>query len=184
MQIGYARVSTEDQTTASQIDALTAAGCERVFEETASGAKTDRPVLAETIEYLREGDVLVAWRLDRVARSLPHLISLMDDLKQRGIGLRSLTEQIDTTTASGKLIFHIFAALSEFERDIIRQRTRAGLVAARKRGRVGGRPRVMTAEKITAAKKLLASGEPAKDVATMLSISLPTLYRWCPGSER
>jgi len=184
MQIGYARVSTGEQTTVSQIDALATAGCDRVFEETASGARTDRPVLAEAIEYLREGDVLVAWKLDRVARSLPHLISLMDDLNRRGIGFRSLTEQIDTTTASGKLIFHIFAALSEFERDIIRQRTRAGLEAARKRGRVGGRPRVMTAEKIAAAKKLLASGEPAKDVASMLSISLPTLYRWCPGAER
>jgi len=184
MQVGYARVSTEDQTMASQIDALAQAGCERVFQETASGAKTDRPVLAETISFLREGDVLVAWKLDRVARSLPHLISLMDELKQRGIGFRSLTEQIDTTTASGKLIFHIFAALSEFERDIIRQRTRAGLEAARKRGRVGGRPRAMTAEKITGAKKLLSSGTPAKDVAEMLSVSLPTLYRWCPGSER
>jgi len=184
MQVGYARVSTEDQTTVSQIDALTQAGCERVFQETASGAKTDRPILAETIGFLREGDVLVAWKLDRVARSLPHLISLMDELKQRGIGFRSLTEQIDTTTASGKLIFHIFAALSEFERDIIRQRTRAGLEAARKRGRVGGRPRAMTDEKVAGAKKLLSSGTSAKDVAEMLSVSLPTLYRWCPGSER
>ncbi len=184
MKIGYARVSTSDQTAQAQVDALNIAGCEKVFTETASGSKIDRPTLAEAIEFLRAGDVLVAWKLDRVARTLPHLIELMEGLKQRDIGFQSLTEEINTATPGGKLVFHIFAALSEFERDIIRERTRAGLEAARKRGRVGGRPRVMTSDKIDAAHKLLASGTPARDVADMLSISVPTLYRWCPGSSR
>lgn len=184
MKIGYARVSTGDQTVQAQVDALNVAGCEKVFTETASGAKADRPILAEAIEFLRPGDILVAWKLDRVARSLPHLIELMDDLKQRGVGFESLTEQINTTTPGGKLVFHIFAALSEFERDIIRERTKSGLEAARRRGRVGGRPRVMTNDKIEVARKLLGSGTPARDVANMLSVSVPTLYRYCPGSIR
>ena len=184
MLVGYSRVSTGDQTAQAQVDALIDAGCEKIFDEVASGAKADRPILAEAMEFLRPGDVLVAYKLDRVARSLPHLLELMDILKQRDIGFLSLTEQIDTTTPTGKLVFHLFAALSEFERDIIRQRTRAGLEAARRRGRVGGRPRSMTQDKIETGRKLLAGGTPARDVAEILSVSVPTLYRWCPGSER
>lgn len=183
MKVGYARVSTDDQTVSLQIDALIEAGCEKVFEEVASGARSDRPVLEETIQFLRSGDTLVAYKLDRVARSLPHLIKIMDQLNASGIAFQSISEEINTSTPSGKLIFHIFGAISEFERDLIQERTMAGLKAARKRGRVGGRPRIMTNEKIKAAQKLLSSGTPAKDVASMLSISLPTLYRWLPATN-
>lgn len=120
-----------------QLDALTAVGCERVFEETASGAKADRPALKEAIAYARAGDVLVVWRLDRLGRSLQHLLTTISELAERGIGFKSLTEQIDTTTPGGKLVFHLFGSLAEFERDLIRERTNAGLAAARSRGPVG-----------------------------------------------
>ena len=141
MLIGYARVSTTEQTLALQNDALTNAGCSRIFTDTASGATTTRPGLMQAMTFAREGDVLVVWRLDRLGRSLKHLIDTITTLNQQGIGFKSLTEQIDTTTSGGKLIFHIFGALAEFERDIIRDRTRAGLQAARARGRIGGRPK-------------------------------------------
>src|SRR3954462_5866786 len=141
MLVGYARVSTQDQTLALQQDALTTASCERIFSDTISGAKADRPGLEQALAYVRTGDTLVVWKLDRLGRSLPHLIATIAALQERGIGFRSLTEQIDTTTSGGKLIFHVFAALAEFERDIIRERTQAGLIAARARGRKGGRPR-------------------------------------------
>jgi len=150
MLIGYARVSTTEQTLALQSDALTKVGCSRIFTDTASGATTSRPGLTEAMTFAREGDVLVVWRLDRLGRSLKHLIETITTLDQQGIGFRSLTESIDTTTSGGKLIFHIFGALAEFERDIIRERTRAGLEAARARGRMGGRPkqqRSMTPER-------------------------------------
>jgi len=143
MDIGYARVSTGEQTLDLQRDALQQAGCERVFEETASGAKTDRLVLKESLAYARAGDTLVVWRLDRLGRSLPHLIetvAALAALAARGIGFKSLTEQIDTTTPGGKLVFHVFGALAEFERDLTRERTHAGLAAARARERTGGRP--------------------------------------------
>ena len=184
MLIGYARVSTRDQNLDSQCDALADAGCQRVFEETASGARSDRPVLAEALEYARPGDSIVCFRFDRIARSLAHLINLMENLKARDIGFRSLTENLDTGTAGGQLIFSIFGAISQFERDLIRERTRAGLDAARRRGRVGGRPRSMTNEKLDAAKKLLAAGTPPKDVAESLSVSVPTIYRWLPAAAR
>src|SRR5208282_2155078 len=129
VQIGYARVSTLEQEMALQLDALRAAGCDRIFEDRASGAKTDRPGLAQAIAFVREGDVLVTWKLDRLARSLPHLIETVNQLEKSGAGLRSLTEAIDTTTPGGRLIFHVFGALAQFERDLIRERTRAGLVA-------------------------------------------------------
>ena len=138
MLIGYARVSTQEQDLALQLDALKAAGCERIYEERASGAQRDRPELKAALGYMREGDTLVVWKLDRLARSLKQLIDTVEDLGARGIGLRSLTEAIDTTTSGGKLIFHIFAALAEFERAVIRERTLAGLAAARARGRKGG----------------------------------------------
>jgi len=184
MRIGYARISTTDQTMAAQHDALTSAGCDRVYEETASGARNDRPVLGEVIRSLRDGDTLVVYKLDRVARSLPHLLEIMDTLKNAGAGFQSLTEEINTTTPGGRLVFHVMAAISEFERDLIGERTAAGLKAAKARGRIGGRPRKMTGDKIKAAERLLASGTPVRDVADMLSISVPTLYRWCPGSAR
>ena len=128
--IGYARVSTADQDPALQLDALAAAGCTKVFEDRASGARADRPGLRAALDYAREGDVLVAWKLDRLGRSLPHLIDTVAALEGRGVGFRSLTEAIDTTTPGGRLVFHLFAALGQFERDLIRERTRAGLVAA------------------------------------------------------
>src|SRR5918995_4230730 len=144
MDIGYARVSTGEQTLDLQLDALKAAGCGKIYEETASGAKAERPVLEDVLSYLRKGDTLVVWRLDRLGRSLPHLIETVAALAARGIGFKSLTEQIDTTTPGGKLVFHVFGALAEFERDLIRERTNAGLAAARARGRTGGRPKVLT----------------------------------------
>lgn len=181
MKIGYARVSTDDQTVALQVDALIAAGCDKVFEEVASGARTDRPVLATAIQFLRKGDTLVAYKLDRVARSLPHLIKIMDQLNANGIAFQSLSEEINTSTPGGKLIFHIFGAISEFERDLIRERTVAGLRAAKQRGRIGGRPKVMTDNKRAAALKLVDSGIPMREVAEAIGVSVPTLYRHCPA---
>jgi DNA invertase Pin-like site-specific DNA recombinase len=183
VQIGYARVSGVEQNIDLQIDALKKAGCKKLFSDKMSGARSDRPGLADAIAYGREGDVLVVWRLDRLGRSLGHLISTIQDLEQQGIGFRSLTESIDTTTTGGKLVFHIFAALAEFERNLIKERTHAGLAAARQRGRVGGRPRSMTKEKIKAAAKLLADGNPPRDVASIIGVSVPTLYRWLPASK-
>src|SRR5512134_1104132 len=147
MLIGYARVSTTDQTLDLQKDALEKAGCERIFTDTSSGAKAERVGLDEALSYVRAGDTLVVWRLDRLGRSLKHLIETITKLNAKGIGFKSITESIDTTTSGGKLIFHIFGALAEFERDIIRERTQAGLSAARARGRKGGRPKALTAKK-------------------------------------
>ncbi len=179
MHIGYARVSTGEQTLALQLDALATAGCGKVFEETASGAKADRVVLAEVLAYLRAGDTLVVWRLDRLGRSLGHLIETVALLAERGIGFRSLTEQIDTTTSGGKLVFHVFGALAEFERDLIRERTHAGLAAARARGRTGGRPKKLADPKqLALAQTLYDSGN--ADVATICKtqgVSRATLYR-------
>ncbi len=145
--IGYARVSTAEQDTALQTDALRKAGCERIFEDTVSGARTDRPGLTAALAWLRDGDVLVVWRLDRLGRSMAHLIETISALESGGVGFRSLTENIDTTTPGRLLIFHVFGALSQFERDLIRERTRAGLTAAA-RGRKGGRKPVVTADKL------------------------------------
>lgn len=183
MKVGYGRVSTDQQSARSQQDVLEQAGCDRMFVETASGAGSDRPVLKEALEFMREGDTFVVVRLDRAARSLSHLISLLSDLDQRGISFHSINENIDTSSAGGRLVFNIFGSIAEFERDLIRERTHAGLAAARKRGRVGGRPRAMTEEKRHAALKLLDAGTAAKDVAAAIGVSLPTLYRHCPVSE-
>src|SRR5215213_4903876 len=147
MFVGYARVSTTDQTLDLQHDALTTAGCTKIFTDTASGAQTERKGLSEALAYVRAGDSLVVWKLDRLGRSLKDLISRITELNDRKIGFKSLTENIDTTTSGGKLIFHIFGALAEFERDIIRERTNAGLEAARSRGKLGGRPKALTSEK-------------------------------------
>src|SRR5687768_540872 len=147
MRIGYARVSTDDQDLALQRDALTAAGCDKLFTDTASGAQAERPGLTEALVFCRPGDTLLVWRLDRLGRSLTNLIALMNQLAEREIGFQSLSEQVDTTTSGGKLIFHIFGALAEFERELIRERTRAGLAAARTRGRQGGRPPKLDTER-------------------------------------
>jgi len=178
MLLGYARVSTGDQTLDLQTDALNAAGCDQVFKDIISGAKADRPGLDDALRYVRSGDTLVVWRLDRLGRSLQHLIETVTVLEQRGIGFRSLTESIDTTTPGGKLIFHVFGALAEFERDLIRERTHAGLAAARARGRVGGRPKKLDAKTLAMAKRLHADKQ--TDIATIcstLGISRTTLYR-------
>ena len=186
MKVGYARVSTDTQTHDAQVAALKAAGCERIFVETASGARKDRPVLAETMTFLRPhaNDTLVVYKLDRVARSLPHLIEVMESLKTNGIAFHSVTEAIDTSTSSGRLLFHICASIADFERDLIRERTQAGLEAARAKGRVGGRPRQMTPDKVTAVRELLATGTAVKDAAAAVGVSVPTLYRWLPASAR
>src|SRR3954451_15130337 len=179
MLIGYARVSTHEQTLALQQDALTAAGCTQVFTDTASGALTDRPGLAQAVSHLRSGDTLVVWRLDRLGRSLRHLIETVTELSQRGVGFRSLQEQIDTTTSGCKLVFHVFGALAEFERDLIRDRTHAGLAAARARGRLFGRPKALSPQQVKQLQTL------AKDERTTvggicrtLGISRATFYRY------
>jgi DNA invertase Pin-like site-specific DNA recombinase len=179
MNIGYARVSTGEQTLDLQLDALAKAGCEKISTETASGAKADRPVLADVVGYLRAGDTLVVWRLDRLGRSLRHLIDTLTDLANRGIGFKSLTEQIDTTTPGGKLVFHVLGALAEFERDLTRERTHAGLAAARARGRIGGRPKALADPKqIALAQTLYADGKTDIDtICRTLGISRATLYR-------
>ena len=179
MLIGYARVSTQDQTLDLQKDALEKLGCDRIFTDTASGAKTERLGLDDALNYVRTGDTLVVWRLDRLGRSLKHLIETITTLNNRGIGFKSITESIDTTTSGGKLIFHIFGALSEFERDIIRERTQAGLSAARARGRNGGRPKVLTPKKTQMAQALYADkNNTVSDICKTLNISRATLYRY------
>jgi DNA invertase Pin-like site-specific DNA recombinase len=178
MLIGYARVSTNDQNLELQTDALTKAGCEKVFTDKASGAKSDRVGLAEALEFMRKGDTLCVWKLDRLGRSLKHLIETVLTLQEAGKGFRSLQEHIDTTTSGGKLIFHIFASLAEFERDIIRERTRAGLASARSRGRLGGRPSVMNAKRLRMAESLYQTKKTtAAEICETLGISRATLYR-------
>ncbi|HQT76441.1 MAG TPA: recombinase family protein [Rhodopila sp.] len=184
MFIGYARVSTQDQTPQLQLDALKAAGCERSFVEKASGAQRDRPELQAALEYMRSGDTLIVWKLDRLARSLKQLIETVESLENRKMGFRSLTENIDTTTPGGRLTFHLFAALAEFERSIIKERTMAGLAAARARGRKGGRPPSLNAKDLAAAKAMLS--DPAitvEEVAKRLKVSPATLYRHLPGGR-
>src|SRR5262245_28570824 len=178
MKIGYARVSTDAQETHLQMDALQRAKCSRIYEEKASGAKADRPELMRLLDHARKGDVVVVWKLDRLARSLRQLIDTTVLLQERGVELHSLTENINTTTPSGKLTFHLFAALAEFERDILRQRVHAGLAAARRRGHVGGRPKALAEADLKKARALLRSGEYTKaQVARELSVSRHTLWR-------
>ncbi len=182
MYVGYARVSTQDQTLNLQKDALEKIGCTKIFTDTISGAQAERPGLTEALAYVREGDSLVVWKLDRLGRSLKHLIDTITELNNRKIGFMSITENIDTTTSGGKLIFHIFGALAEFERDIIRERTQAGLQAARARGRLGGRPKVKTlntAKKIALAQSLYDDKNNSIDeICKTLNISRSTLYRY------
>jgi DNA invertase Pin-like site-specific DNA recombinase len=183
MLIGYARVSTADQTLNLQQDALEKAGCTKIFTDTASGAKSERKGLEAALSYVREGDTLCVWKLDRLGRSLRHLIDAITYFDKRGIGFRSFTENIDTTTPGGKLIFHIFGALAEFERDLIRERTQAGLQAARARGRKGGRPKALSAKKAQMAQALYADKSNSIDeICKTLNIGRTTLYRYLkPG---
>ena len=185
MLIGYARVSTRDQKPHLQLDALHEAGCERVFEETASGAKRDRAELKAALEFMRGGDSLVVWKLDRLARSTRQLLETVEALEQRGIGLKILTQNMDTTSAGGRLIFTVFSAIAEFEREIIRERTRVGLDAARNRGRKGGRPRALSDKDLKQARALLADPEiTVEDVARRLGVGASTLYRYLPAARQ
>jgi DNA invertase Pin-like site-specific DNA recombinase len=183
MLIGYARVSTHEQTLNLQQDALEKAGCTKLFTDTASGAKAERKGLDEALDYVRKGDTLVVWRLDRLGRSLPHLIATMTALEERGIGFKSLTENIDTTTSGGKLIFHIFGALAEFERNLIRERTTAGLLAARARGRKGGRLKALSAKQLSIARDLYEKRHPIAEICRTLKISRATLFRYMKPRE-
>ena len=184
MLIGYARVSTQDQNLDLQSEALTKAGCEKIFNDKISGSRAERPGLAKALEMLREGDTLVVWKLDRLGRSVKNLVDLVGELHQQGIQFKSLTDAIDTGTPSGRFFFHVMASLAEMERELTVERTRAGLEVARQLGRKGGRRRQMTESKIESAKKLLANGVPPRDVAMNLGVSVPTLYRWIPASGR
>ncbi|MCL4825250.1 MAG: recombinase family protein [Anaerolineales bacterium] len=176
--IGYARVSTPDQDPALQRTALEQAGAVRVFEDIASGAKTERPGLAEALAHLREGDTLTVWKLDRLGRSLPHLVQTVAELAGRGVGFRSLTESIDTTTPGGRLVFHLFAALADFERDLIRERTRAGLAVAKARGRNGGRKPVVTPQKLEKARELIdTKGLTVREAAGRVKVGKTALYK-------
>lgn len=175
--IGYARVSTADQNPESQIDALRQAGCARVFTDHASGAKSSRPQLDAALDYLRDGDTLTVWRLDRLGRSLPHLIEVVQALGDRGVEFCSLSEAIDTTTPTGRLLFHVAGAFAQFERDLIRERTNAGLMAARERGRQGGRPTVMTPERVATAQQMRATGKSIEQIANVFGVGRSSVSR-------
>ncbi|KQY60802.1 hypothetical protein ASD11_12245 [Aeromicrobium sp. Root495] len=175
--VGYARVSTHDQNLGLQLDALNEIGSIKIFEEKASGAKTDRPQLGAALDYVRKGDVLVVWRLDRLGRSLADLVRIVSELEARGVGFRSIHESIDTTSSTGKLIFHIFASLAEFERDLIIDRTKAGLAAARERGAKPGRKPSLSSDQIEVVQHLHREGKQIKSIAEMFGVSRPTIYR-------
>jgi len=176
--LGYARVSTTDQDAALQLDALNAAGCYRVFVDTMSGSLERRPELDKLLDQLRPGDTLVVWRLDRLGRSIRHLIDQLHVLADRGVGFRSLQETIDTTSPGGRLVFHVFAALAEFERDLIRERTNAGLQAARARGRRGGRPPQLTANQVRTARRMYEQQDmTVAQIGQVLGVSRTTIYR-------
>jgi DNA invertase Pin-like site-specific DNA recombinase len=184
MLIGYARVSTEEQSLDLQLDALKRAGCKRILTDKVSTTRADHLGLADAVSHLRERDVLVIWKLDRLGRTVKGLVDFVADLQQREVQFRSLTDAIDTTTPAGRFFFHIMASLAQMERELLAERTRAGLAAARRRGRVGGRKRRMTPGKVESARKLLKDGMPPRDVAQSLGISVPTLYRWVPAASR
>jgi DNA invertase Pin-like site-specific DNA recombinase len=184
MLIGYARVSKQEQHLELQLDALKAAGCEKIFVEKASGAQRERPQLQAALDYMRADDTLVIWKLDRLARSLKQLIETMEKIQARQIAFRSLTETLDTGSVGGKLVFHIFAALAEFERGLIRERTLAGLAAARERGKLGGRPLALSEADLQIARTLLKDPKiPVSEIAKRLGVSSATLYRHLPGGR-
>ena len=184
MRIGYARVSTEDQNLTMQLDALKKVGCDQVFQDQMSGTRTDRPGLKDALSRLRAGDTFVVWKLDRLGRGVKGLVDMVTDLEGRKVHFQSITDQINTSTPAGRFFFHVMASLAQMERELIVERTRAGLDAARRQGRVGGRKREMTESKVQSARQLLLAGMTPKDVAKNLGVSVPTLYRWLPASER
>ena len=184
MIIGYARVSTQEQNLTLQIDALKNAGCEKIYEDQISGSKDNRPGLNDAFVNLREGDTFVVWKLDRLGRSIKHLIELVSNLEKKGITFKSITDSIDTSSPAGRFFFHVMASLAQMERELIIERTRAGLEAAKQQGRIGGRKRAMTNSKIASAKRLLKSGALPRDVAADLNISVATLYRYIPAAQQ
>ena len=184
MLIGYARVSTNEQNLDLQRDALSKAGCEQIYTDQVSGTKARRPGLEEALSHLRKGDTFVVWRLDRLGRSLRHLIDTVTELQEKGIGFKSLTESIDTTTSGGKLVFHIFGALAEFEREIIRERTNAGLYAARQRGTKGGRRTALTPKQLQIARQVYEAKAPVQQICVTLGISRATFYRYMQTDQK
>ena len=183
MHIGYARVSTQDQDLSLQHAALQQAECDTIYDDKASGAHASRDGLKRALEVLRENDSLIVWKLDRLGRSVKDLVAIVCELEQRGVHFKCLTDQIDTATPSGRFFFHVMASLAQMERDLTVERTRAGLDAARREGRTGGRKRKMTEAKISVAKRLFEDGMRPRDVAKNLGVSIPTLYRWLPASS-
>lgn len=181
--VGYARVSTDDQDLSLQLDALTAAGCERIYREKMSGWRTDRPQLTLALDWMREGDVLVVWKLDRLGRSLVHLVDTVEDLSLRGIEFVSLTEKLDTTSAGGQFILHVFAAQAQFARALTIERTRAGLAAARARGRVGGRPPALSPAQVEEVRLMVGSGRSKTEVAQLFGVSRRTVHRVVERSD-
>jgi len=184
MQIGYVRVSTNDQNTSLQRDALERAGCDQIFEEKMSGTVANRPILKRVLRELGESDTLVVWKLDRLGRSMRNLVLLIDELKNRGIHFRSLTDSIDTSSPMGRFIFHIMGALAEMERELIVERTMAGLAAAREQGRIGGRRPKLTPEQWAQAGRLIANGTDRKQVALIYDVAACTLYKRFPVTDK
>ena len=184
MLIGYIRVSTNDQNTDLQRIALQSADCELIFEDRISGKTSDRPGLKKALRCLQSGDTLVVWKLDRLGRSMRHLVMLTEELRERGVNFRSLTDSIDTSTPMGRFFFHVMGALAEMERELIVERTRAGLAAARDKGRIGGRRRKMTQETVERARRMLAQGATLLQVSLVLDVSVKTLYRYIPAPEQ
>lgn len=184
MLIGYIRVSTNDQNTDLQRIALQSADCELIFEDRISGKISDRPGLKKALRCLQPGDTLVVWKLDRLGRSMRHLVMLTEELRERGVNFRSLTDSIDTSTPMGRFFFHVMGALAEMERELIVERTRAGLAAARDKGRVGGRRRKMTEEAVERARRMLAQGATLLQVSLVLDVSEKTIYRYIPAPEQ
>ena len=184
MQIGYARVTTQDQDLRLQHEALRQVPCDKIYEDKASGTKASREGLKLVFDVLRENDTLVVWKLDRLGCSVRDLVNIISGLEQRGVHFKSLTDQIDTSTTAGRFFFHVMASLAQMERDLTVERTRAGLEAARRQGRTGDRKRKMDDSKIAVAKRLLQDGVSAREVAKNLGVSIPTLYRWLPASQR
>ena len=183
MLVGYARVSTQDQNLDLQLKALKEIGCKKIYQDQMSGSRDNRPGLQLALEILRPEDTLVVWKLDRLGRTVKGLVDLVNKLHQDNIHFKSITDNVDTSTPSGRFFFHIMASLAQMERELVAERTRAGLAAAKAQGRIGGRKRKMTKSKMESAKKLLASGTLPKDVAHNLGVSIPTLYRWIPASS-
>ncbi|HBR2884691.1 TPA: recombinase family protein [Klebsiella pneumoniae] len=184
MLIGYARVSTGDQNLDLQKNALVRAECEQIFEDTASGKNSRRPGLRRAIRRLKPGDSLVVWKLDRLGRSVRDLITLVSELQDRGIHFRSLTDSIDTSTPAGRFFFHVMSALAEMERELIVERTRAGLAVARERGRIGGRRRVMTTEVVERCRRMLGTGATRQQVADVIGVGVKTIYKYFPAAVR